>query len=199
MDMHRTLWIAFVLAFLGMTCLGQTAKPLGSQLRVRWNGFNIIVIKDGTKHSFDVSKDINGWNLTSIKLLSAKESDNFIYLLFDLDGNSRSPEAAMHYCGAGVERSLVWVKLDQAWKKADSRSFVIESCFNNAELDELESPLTFKGSELIANGSTMRYPGREDMSNNVWRYEIKYSYKHPEAGLQIKLELMKKETSHPNK
>jgi len=196
---YRALWITFVLAFWGAACFGQTAKPLGKQLRVRWDGFNIIVIKDGAKHAFDVSKDINAAALNSIKLLSAKEIGNFIYLLFDLSGYSRGPKAAMHYCGGGEERSLVWMKLDHAWKKADSQSFVIESCWDNAELDEAGSDLTFSGPDLIAKGSTMRDPGKKDtIENRTWlRYEIKYSYKHPEAGLQIKLAPKKEETSHP--
>lgn len=169
--------------------MSETTKPLGAQLRVRWDGHAVIVIKDGVKHTFEVDKDIMAYALHSVKLLSAKAVGSFTYLLFDISGQSRGPEDAQSYCGAGEERSLIWMKLDSDWKRVDSRSFVIESCWDTASLEDEGAPLTFNGPDLLARGTTTRDPDKEDtIENRKWmRYEVKYSIKHPEDGLQVSL------------
>jgi hypothetical protein len=79
-------------------------------------------------------------------VLSAKASGEFIYLLFDITGPSRGSENAMSYCGAGEERSVVWLKLGRDWKKADAQSFVFESCWDVAGPDDMNlgQPLSFR-------------------------------------------------------
>lgn len=176
--------------FVSATCtLGQQSKPLGAQLRVRWNGFNITVIEGGARHHISVDGKINAYALTSVKLLSAKAADGFVYLLFDVRGPSRGPEESEYYCGAGEERSLIWVQLDDEWDYYSSSSFAIESCWDNAELNDEGGGLKFDGPDLIARGTTFRDPATENTVKNfkLRRYEITYSLKHPESGLKISL------------
>jgi hypothetical protein len=166
----------------------QQGTALGMQLRVRWDGLNIVVIKDQLRHTYDVSKQISAYALTSVKLLSAKTSGDFTYLLFDVKAQSRGPEAAMTYCGAGEERSLIWMKLDKDWNRMDSNNFVIESCFDTAELED-GPDFSFNSSNLLVAGTTTRDPRKEDtIANRAWfHYEVRYSLQHPESGLQITL------------
>lgn len=172
-----------------MVVLAQPGKPLGAQLRVRWDGHNIIVIKDGVKHPLNADMDIMAGALHSVKLLSTKPSGDFTYLLFDITGDSRGPEEANAECGRGEERNLVWMKLDAAWQKVDSQTFVIESCWDNATLQDEGAPVTFSGPDLVARGTTMRDPKKENtIENRKWmKYEVRYSLKHPESGLLVNL------------
>ena len=172
-----------------MTVFAQREKPLGTQLRVRWQGLNIVVIKDGVKHPFSVGKDLMAYALNSVKLLSAKRSGDFTYLLLDIKGGSRGPEQFNSQCGIGEERGLVWLKLDAGWQKVDSQSFVIESCWDSASLVEEGAPITFNGPDLVARGTTNRDPRKENtIENREWmKYEVSYSLKHPENGLHVNL------------
>ena len=188
--MHSIRILALVASLLPAAILAQQAQPLGAQLRVRWKDFNIIVMKDGVKHAFGVDKEFAGGSIESVKLLSAKAAGDFIYLLFDVAGPSRGPEGAAKECGAGTERSLIWMKLDAAWNKVGSQSFAIESCWDAASLDSEGAPLTFTGPDLVARGTTFRAPPDKEntMGSHKWmHYEIKYSIKHPENGLGINL------------
>jgi len=167
----------------------QQEKPLGAELRVHWDGFVIFVIKDDVRHPLSVEKEAMAAAIDSVKLLSAKASGDFMYLLFDLTGPSRGQEEANSQCGAGVERSLIWVKLNTVWQKVDSQNFVIESCWDTAYLKDEGAPITFSGPDLVARGRTYRDPKTENTSTNYRerRYEVSYSLKHPESGLKINL------------
>jgi hypothetical protein len=188
--MHSVLRLFTLFALLlPIAVFAQARKPLGAQLRVRWDGHNIILIKDGVKHPLSADKDINAGALHSVKLLSAKPSGDFTYLLFDIKGDSRGPEEAEYECGRGEERNLIWMKVDAVWQKVDSQTFVIESCWDNATLQDEGAPLTFSGPDLVARGTTTRDPKKENTSeNHKWRkYEVRYSLKHPENGLLVNL------------
>ena len=188
--MHASLRpFTFLAVLLPLAVFAQQRKPLGAQLRVRWDGFNIVVIKDGVKHPFGVEQDITAYALNSVKLLSAKPGGEFTYLLFDIKGQSRGPADAQAYCGAGTERSLIWMKLDASWQKVDSQSFVIESCWDTASLQDEGAPATFSGPDLVLSGTTNRDPNKENtIENRQWmRYEVRYSIKHPESGLHLTL------------
>ncbi|HKW66601.1 MAG TPA: hypothetical protein VJP04_04890 [Terriglobales bacterium] len=180
---------SFLGVLLAIELLAQQPKPLGAQLRVHWNGMKVVVTKDGVNHPFMVDKDIFAYALHSVKLLSAKASGDFTYLLFDLRGYSRGPDDADKMCGAGEERSLIWMKLDSAWKKVESQNFVIESCWDTATLEDEGAPLSFNGPELVARGTTTRDPRKADtIENRKWmRYEVTYSLTHPEDGLHLSL------------
>ena len=72
MKQLATFWLAALFAVSPLTAEQQ--KPLGEQLRVRWDGFNVIVIKDGVKHPFNVQKDMKAYAIENVRLLSAKAS-----------------------------------------------------------------------------------------------------------------------------
>jgi hypothetical protein len=189
----RVAMLALVLSALPLAA--ETPKPLGQQLRVRWHGLTVEVIKDGASHPFGLDKEMMAVDLRSVKLLSAKASGEYRYLLFDIRGASRAAQYADTYCGRGEERSLVWLKVDGDWKRAASQSFVIESCFDTAHLEDEGAELSFQGLELDARGTTNRDPNKEDTSENrrLLDYEIRYSLQHPEDGLKLTLEPAKPE------
>jgi hypothetical protein len=43
------------------------SKPLGAQLRVRWDGFKVILIKDGVRHPYDIRKEVAAYSINSVK------------------------------------------------------------------------------------------------------------------------------------
>ena len=147
------------------------------------------MVKDGVKHPLNADMDIMAGALHSVKLLSAKPSGDFIYLLFDITGDSRGPEEADSHCGTGEERNLIWMKLNAVWQKVDSQTFVIESCWDSATLQDEGAPVTFIGPDLVARGTTTRDPKKENtFENHKWmKYEVRYSLKHPENGLLVNL------------
>ena len=71
----------------------------------------------------------------------------------------------------------------------DSQSFLIESCWDTATLEDEGAPVTFNGPDLVARGTTYRDPKEENTAKNykLRKYEVRYSLKHPENGLQVNL------------
>jgi len=191
MKQLATFWLAALFAVSPLTAEQQ--KPLGEQLRVRWDGFNVIVIKDGVKHPFNVQKDMKAYAIENVRLLSAKASGDFIYLLLDITAASRggSEEAAQRECGVAEEESLIWLKVNQEFKEINSKSFPIESCWDGATPDHTDKPLTFDGSRLIVTGSTFRDPSKSELAQMgeqvSYTYTVEYSLNHPDEGLQVKL------------
>ena len=70
MKQLATFWLAALFAVSPITA--EQRKPLGEQLRVRWDGFKVIVVKDGVKHPFNVQKDMKAYAIDNVRLLSAK-------------------------------------------------------------------------------------------------------------------------------
>ena len=151
----------------------QKSVPLGTQLRLRWHGKSVVVIKGSERFEYSLDDELNSYELDSVKLLSAKESNGFIYLLLEANGPSRGRSAMSGYCGAGFESDLVWLKLNARWDMVDSSSFLQGSCLQSVDGDK---PAKWNGSvyhfEVI------------NRHEATW-YSVTYSFREPEKGLQI--------------
>ena len=156
-----------ILLLLGsVLCSAQQKVPLGSRLKLHWHGRSVRFIEDGRAHEISVKGLFDAVELERVKLQSAIESKGFMYLLLDVEGPSKLPRDN-HECGAGNESNLIWLKVGQAWKLLDAKSFRYDSCW--ASISMIDPP-RWEGDTLIVASD-----------NQV----ATYSYKHPEEGLKI--------------
>jgi hypothetical protein len=187
--MKRVLACCLIASLAVPLLMAQQRGLLEKDLSVQSNGLKVVVVKDGVKHQFDVGKDLRAYVITDVKLLSAKSSRDFIYLLLDVNAASRGPENAQGECGVGEERNLVWLKMTKKFRKISLKSFPIESCWDGAVRDNWEKPLNFDGPRLTVAGSMSCDPSKLRLPENCgdYTYTVEYSLKSPEQGLRVNL------------
>src|SRR5437879_6319736 len=104
-----------------------------SPLKIRWSDKRVVIVEHGKTHFVDLNDDFAGYAIDKVKLLFQNRSQGVLYLLFDVSGPSRGRAAAMHYCGAGEENSLIWVALEEDWDIRDIKSYTYASCLSTIE------------------------------------------------------------------
>jgi len=173
--MTRAAFLAATV-LLGTVTAQQSAAsaPLGSRLKVRWQGGVVRLIEGGQTHEVSIKDQFGAAGLSSVKLQSAKEADGFIYLLLDVRGPSKIPGDS-HQCGAGMESNLIWLKLDKSWKRVDAKNVLYESCWSTVDP---EDPPQWQGDTLKVTVDRVQ-------SGVATTLVATYSYKHPEEGLKI--------------
>ena len=110
-------------------------SPGKSGYNIHGKARQLIVTFKGKPHSLNLGEKIDAAKITDTKIIFADRKDKFTYLLIDVIGQSKLKEDDRQ-CGAGIESNLIWVKLDQAWKIADSNSVRYESCWLSTTSDD---------------------------------------------------------------
>lgn len=176
MNMKNTTCVVLhsALLLLTVTALAQSSVPLGARLKLRWNAPVVHLIDSGHAHDVSIQGQYNAAGIDTVKLQSAKEAGGFIYLLLDVTGPSKIP-VDNHQCGAGTESNLVWLKLDQAWKLLESRSFLYESCWST--VSPADAP-RWQGDTLKVEADIVR-------DAKAVTVVATYSFKRPEEGIQL--------------
>lgn len=91
-------------------------------------------------------KTINEFNITELsgaryldeyKLFDTKKIDNFYYATFEFQEWSRQDDNANAMCGAGIERYLGYIKIDNTGKLIDYKICLRESCWTYDKVEEL--------------------------------------------------------------
>jgi hypothetical protein len=147
--------------------------PLGARLTMRWDEKSVTLYEGKQKHTIALNDEIDASEIDSVKLQSAKQSGNHIYLLLDVTGPSRGRGAGGSFCGAGQESDLIWVQLDSKWSVEDIQSFLYYSCIHSVET--LEEP-SWTGPILEAKSDN--YSDRVEET-------ARYTLNKPENGIQI--------------
>ncbi|MEO8001408.1 MAG: hypothetical protein ABI644_05990 [Arenimonas sp.] len=81
----------------------------------------------------------------------------------------------MHYCGAGTEANLVWLKLDKQFKLLSSSNHLVDSCFKSVEITRT---LEYTDGNGKMQGSFVSY-------HEMKAYEMSYDTAAPEKGIGI--------------
>ena len=108
-DRYQIATISFLVALLCFSDLsaGQAIQTASLSVQVAQKR---LVIEQGTdRHFVDLSKLVDAYELKEAKLLYANSDGKSHYVVVYVSGPSRSPIAAMSYCGAGTEGYLPWL------------------------------------------------------------------------------------------
>ncbi len=78
---------------------------------------------------------IDAYSIQTSSIVYQNQKGIFLYLILAVEGPSRSPEGAMHECGAGTESDLIWLRLDaqDAYKLRGANALLYSSCFRTIE------------------------------------------------------------------
>ena len=139
---------------------------------LRTRGRSAVVLREhGRAHVLDLRKLLEAAKIEDAREIFLTRGGGFIYLLLDVCGPSKlRPDE--HQCGAGEECSLIWLKLDEAWRERDAKSVRYESCWQ---------PITsYDGMKVSGRTMSLEY---DDLRDNT-QHELTYDADKPEAGLK---------------
>jgi hypothetical protein len=162
--------LCLLMLLTASAAFGQKAAD-GSQVKLRGRGRSLIVTSGGVRRVLDVKEQVYAARLDEVKLLFVTRQGSFVYLLVDACGPSKAVADARR-CGAADECSLLWVKLDAAWKMRDVKGVPYLSCWQ---------PISSTDGYKIG-GRTLRLE-YEDFSEKK-RYKLSYDADQPERGFQ---------------
>lgn len=150
------------------------------EVTVRAKGRRLIVREGGRSHALDVWDQIEAAKFGEAYALFLTRKGGLVYLLLRVCGPSKA-KPDDHECGAGTECDLVWVKLDESWRKLDAKSVRYDSCWAPIMSDE--------GPKVSGRTVTLEY---ENLRDNT-RHEVTYDADKPEEGLVDESESLPKE------
>ena len=170
----RAALIILLLACLWLSVsAAQTQQPnriAGIKLRPHKRQLTLSV--DGHSYLLDVSAQLEAAKLDDVTPLFFTRRPDFNYLLAVACGPSKlKPDD--HQCGAGTECDLLWVKLTPAWRVAEAKAALYESCWQSATSED--------GYRIEQNILHLEY------DNFLFKhhYRLAYDADKPERGLVI--------------
>lgn len=141
-----------------------------SQVRLRGRGRSLVLTGGALRRALDVKEQVSAARLDEVKLLFQTRRGSFVYLLVDACGPSKAvPDARQ--CGAADECSLLWIKLDAAWKTSDIKGVPYLSCWQ---------PISSSDYKISGRRVEWEY----DDFGEKKHYKISYDAEQPERGFQ---------------
>jgi hypothetical protein len=146
-----------------------TSQP---RINLRARGRSLILTSGRARRTLNVREQVYAARLDEVTLLLVTRKDSFVYLLVDACGPSKAVPDARR-CGAADECALLWIKLDAAWKIADIKSALYESCW--------ESNSSTDGYKINGRTLSIEYDGFSERKH----YKLYYDAEQPERGFQV--------------
>jgi hypothetical protein len=163
----RYLIVAFILF---LSC--NLAFAQKSEYAIRGKNRTLTVKHKGKAHALRLDDDmIDAAKITETEILFADRKGAFTYLLIDVVGDSKE-KPDDRQCGAGTESNLIWIKLNAAWKIAESASERYESCWSGVTSGD--------GYKINGNLLTVEFDNFRDNVN----VKLSYDAGEPEKGFQ---------------
>jgi len=209
--LHISYRVVFVLAIvLVCSAVGRAQKPDPSPklpfVRVRWSDTTLHITYQGKKidHDFRESapdpdvpeyKRFEPSTINTVKTQRLLEKGGQVFMLLDLRGPSRGPEAAMSYCGAGEEKALALFHLDSDGLLEEPQVVNYESClYTIGDPDDSEdatpaSPSAREPFAKVLSFTRMRGPADPKdfaVNRDLVTVEARFDPRHPELGLAVK-------------
>jgi hypothetical protein len=152
--MYRRLLVVFLL-----TMASQAAeKPF---VRLHWKGREIHIVYKGKTMTYDLGprelfnrerpyRDGYPSPIGKVTTDYLREKNGVVYLLAAIEGNSRGPQAASSYCGAGSEYAKVLFTFDHEGEDKEPIFLLYDSCLFTIEPDSTEGvPKLAKRGKLL--------------------------------------------------
>ncbi|HTK95320.1 MAG TPA: hypothetical protein VL382_06745 [Terriglobales bacterium] len=185
-----------ILILLFAACALGADKPF---VRARWHGATLDLTYQGKTTSTSFGADARAgavpyrslllYAIGKAKTLYVEEKQERVYLVMDISGPSRGPEAASNYCGAGSESALVLFVLDANGQVRPPEFMRYESCFETIEADSDGAPREADG-KIVTTLVLFRQLSKENMPvvaqgdpTGQITVQATFDEAHPEQGI----------------
>jgi hypothetical protein len=126
----------------------------------------------------------------SFQLIDSVKKNNKIYLLLQIAAQGNCNVQGM--CGAAVDTSIVWLKLNQNLQLIDKKAFVWEDCIG--QINPLTSKVNSEGpgrNKLRLKNGKLLLKTEKNLYSETEDYEVSsfvYDHKSAEKGFMVKAE-----------
>jgi hypothetical protein len=210
---------ALLLSSLGVSAQKITPAKVPF-VRVRWSATTLHITYQTAKIDHDFSESLPDqskpeferfWlhEIHNVRTQRLLEKGGRVYMLLDIEGPSRGPEGASHYCGAGTEKALALFQLDSEGLLDEPQVVNYESCLLTIEppdASENSGPTPLSSKQPFVKVFTLtRMRGPADprdfaVNRDLVTVETRFDPLRPERGLvtKEKVEHYKSAAAKPN-
>jgi hypothetical protein len=177
-----------LLALLATSSFG-AEKPF---VRVRWKGNSFHITYKTVVMSYDLQAPGtgSGYNelfMAQINKISTdylQEKNGIVYMILNIEGNSRGEGAATGQCGAGEEKGKGLFVFHEKGELKSPVFVVYASCFNTIESDVSndETPSKIPAGKLLTQFEYFR-SAQVQQATQLVTVNIYFDEEHPESGI----------------
>jgi len=113
-----------------------------------------------------------------------ERKNDIVYMILDIEGNSRGQGGAMGYCGSGEEKGKGLFVFNENGEQKAPAYVTYESCFNTIESDisNDEPPAVIPAGRLLTRFEYYRSPEVPEQTR-LMTVSIYFDENHPENGM----------------
>jgi hypothetical protein len=109
-------------------------------VRVRWKGSEVRITYKNKLMTYDYGDpqdppELFLYTIDEVKTDFLAKKDGVVYMILDVEGPSRGPEAANSRCGAGMEAAKILFAFDSGGEAQEPEIILYNSCYKNLESD----------------------------------------------------------------
>jgi hypothetical protein len=127
-----------------------------------------------SNHPLKLKSFCNCAYINQVTLMNQARRGRNFFVMISLGGPSKEIRDN-HYCGAGTEGNIVWLKLDEKRAVVDSASYLVDSCFKTVESSQ---PLGYRDKQRILNAEFTSF-------SEMKKYWIYYNPAKPYKGFRV--------------
>jgi hypothetical protein len=152
-----------------------------------FDGTTVKITSDTTNSVVELKPYLDARGDYEYRIFFVNRRESSFYALLNVSGKSQTGESGS--CAKGLERNIVWLKLDSSLQPQEVRSVLVESCLKNIDSHDW---CTFSGNRLTAHYVSSSVMGDADeIKMKQMQSSLSYDSDHPEAGVSIETHEMK--------
>jgi hypothetical protein len=159
------------------------------RLDCRFNGTSMAISSTETNSTVELKPYTGAAGDYEFEALFSNRREDAIYLVLKVSG--RSPTDAAGACTNGMEKNLIWLKLDLKLHLKDAKSVLVGSCAANITSVE-DYRITGNRLAMIYVRSSFDADGGQ-LKTKRMQSVLHYDNEHPEAGFAIETQEVKLE------
>lgn len=160
-------------------------------LNFDFDSTTVKIASDTTNSVVELKPYLDARGDYEYRIFFVNRRENTFYALLNVSGKSQTDETSP--CAKGVERNIVWLKLDSSLQPLEVKSVLVESCLKNIDSHDW---CTFSGNRLTANYVSSSVTGDAgQIKMKQMQSCLTYDNDHPEVGVSIETHEIKAEAT----
>jgi len=146
-----------------------------------FDGTTVKISSDTTNSVVELKPYLDARGDYEYRIFFVNRRESSFYALLNVSGKSQTGESGS--CAKGLERNIVWLKLDSSLQPQEVKSVLVESCLKSIDSHDW---CTFSGNRLTANYVSSSVTGDAgQIKMKQMQSSLSYDNDRPEAGVSI--------------
>jgi len=194
MSLVRTI-LAISALVIATGCSSFTLLSRERLLNFDFDGTTVKISSDTTNSVVELKPYLDARGDYEYRIFFVNRRENTFYALLNVSGKSQADEAGS--CAKGLERNIVWLKLDSSLQPLEVKSVLVESCLKNIDSHDW---CTFSENRLTANYVSSSVTGDAgQIKMKQMQSSLSYDNDRPGAGFTVETHELKREDASESK